>query len=124
MITLFTSEVRQTAQNCRYPYKVEVRDRDSLVRAVSHDYVCAEYKGGYRSLQNFVRSDCLAFDIDNDHSDLPAEWVEPKDVAAYEQKLYEYLQSRYSSLLERIELGKWDNEEIEEMKQALAGFRG
>ena len=50
--------------------------------------------------------------------------VEPKDVAAYEQKLYEYLQSRYSSLLERIELGKWDNEEIEEMKQALAGFRG
>ncbi|MBO4471452.1 MAG: F0F1 ATP synthase subunit alpha [Clostridia bacterium] len=50
--------------------------------------------------------------------------VEPKDVAAYEQKLYEYLQSRYSSLLERIELGKWDTEEIEEMKQALAGFRG
>ena len=38
--------------------------------------------------------------------------VEPKDVAAYEQKLYEYLQSRYSSLLERIELGKRDNEEI------------
>ena len=50
--------------------------------------------------------------------------VEPKDVAAYEQKLYEYLQSRYASLLERIEQGKWDNEEIEEMKQALAGFRG
>ena len=50
--------------------------------------------------------------------------VEPKDVAAYEQKLYEYLQSRYASLLERIEQGNWDNEEIEEMKQALAGFRG
>ena len=50
--------------------------------------------------------------------------VEPKDVAAYEQKLYEYLQSRYASLLERIEQGKWDNEEIEEMKQSLAGFRG
>ena len=50
--------------------------------------------------------------------------VEPKDVAAYEAKLYEYLQSRYASLLERIEQGKWDSEEIEEMKQALAGFRG
>ena len=50
--------------------------------------------------------------------------VEPKDVAAYEAKLYEYLQSRYASLLERIEQGKWDDEEIEEMKQALAGFRG
>ena len=50
--------------------------------------------------------------------------VEPKNVAAYEEKLYEYMESRYSSLLERIEQGKWDDEEIEEMKQALAGFRG
>ena len=73
--------MRQTAQNCRYPNRVEVRDKESLKKAVSFDYVCAEYKGGYRSLQNFVSSDCLAFDIDNDHSDLPAEWVEPKDVA-------------------------------------------
>ena len=50
--------------------------------------------------------------------------VEPKDVAAYEEKLFEYLQSRYPDLLERIEMGKWDTEEIEEMKQALSGFRG
>ena len=50
--------------------------------------------------------------------------VEPKDVSAYEAKLYEYLKSRYASLLERIEQGKWDDQEIEEMKQALAGFRG
>ena len=40
------------------------------------------------------------------------------------EKLYEYLHSRYSGLLERIEQGKWEDEEIEEMKQALAGFRG
>ena len=50
--------------------------------------------------------------------------VEPKNVAAYEEKLYEYLESRYGSLLERIEQGKWDDEEIEEMKQALGSFRG
>ena len=50
--------------------------------------------------------------------------VEPKNVAAYEEKLFEYLQSRYPDLLERIEKGKWDTEEIEEMKQALSGFRG
>ena len=50
--------------------------------------------------------------------------VEPKNVAAYEAKLYEYLESRYGSLLERIEQGKWEDAEIEEMKQALAGFRG
>ena len=50
--------------------------------------------------------------------------VEPKDVAAWEGKLYEYLESRYGSLLERIEQGKWDNEEVEEMKKALSDFRG
>ena len=50
--------------------------------------------------------------------------VEPKDVAAYEEKLFEYLQSRYPDLLQRIELGKWETEEIEEMKQALSSFRG
>ena len=50
--------------------------------------------------------------------------VEPKDVAAWEGKLFEYLESRYGALLDRIEEGKWDDEEIEEMKQALAGFRG
>ena len=50
--------------------------------------------------------------------------MEPKDVAAYEAKLFEYLESRYGDLLERIEQGKWEDAEIEEMKQALAGFRG
>ena len=50
--------------------------------------------------------------------------VEPKDVSAWEEKLYEYLHARYSDLLKRIEEGKWEDAEIEEMKQALAGFRG
>ena len=50
--------------------------------------------------------------------------VEPKNVAAYEEKLYEYLHARYGDLLDRIEQGKWDDAEVEEMKKALEGFRG
>ena len=50
--------------------------------------------------------------------------VEPKDVSAWEEKLFEYLHARYSDLLARIEQGKWEDAEINEMKQALAGFRG
>ena len=50
--------------------------------------------------------------------------VEPKNVAAYEEKLFEYLRSRYSELLDRIEQGHWEDEDINQMKQALAGFRG
>ena len=50
--------------------------------------------------------------------------VAPKDVSAWEEKLFEYLHARYPDLLARIEQGKWEDAEIEEMKQALAGFRG
>ena len=42
--------------------------------AVSHDYVCAEYRDGYRSNDNFLGSDCLPVDCDNDHSDDPESW--------------------------------------------------
>ncbi len=67
--------------NCSYPHAVEVIDKDSLTKAVAHDYVCAEYKGSYRSNDNFIGSDCLPVDCDNDHSDDPEQWVYPSDVA-------------------------------------------
>ena len=50
--------------------------------------------------------------------------VEPKDVAAYEEKLYEYLHTRHGQLLDRIEAGSWEDSDIEEMKKALTDFRG
>ena len=55
----------------------------TLKQAVELDYVCAEFRENRRSIENFVRCDCLAFDVDNDHSDIPAEWILPKDVAEF-----------------------------------------
>ena len=48
--------------------------------------------------------------------------VEPAKVAEYENGLFEYLQARYSELLERIEQGYWDDSDIETMKEALTGY--
>ena len=48
--------------------------------------------------------------------------VEPAKVAEYENGLFEYLQARYSGLLERIEQGYWDDSDIETMKEALTGY--
>lgn len=79
--TLYHSDSRETPANCTYMHKVEVTDKDTLLRAVAHDYVCAEYKDGYRSNDNFLGSDCLPVDCDNDHSDDPEAWVYPSDVA-------------------------------------------
>lgn len=79
--TLYHSDFRESPGNCIYPHKVEVLGKHSLLQAVSHDYVCAEYKDGYRSNENFLGSDCLPVDCDNDHSDDPEAWVYPSDVA-------------------------------------------
>lgn len=79
--TLYRSNCLEVPENCTYPHKVEVTGKDSLIDAVKHDYVCAEYQGNYRSNDNFIGSDCLPVDCDNDHSDDPDEWVYPSDVA-------------------------------------------
>lgn len=79
--TLYHSDSREMPGNCTYAHRVEVTGKDALVQAVSHDYVCAEYRDGYRSNDNFLGSDCLPVDCDNDHSDDPEAWVYPSDVA-------------------------------------------
>lgn len=42
--------------------------------------MCAEYKNNYRNSDNFIGSDCLPVDCDNDHSENPNDWVTPDDV--------------------------------------------
>ena len=79
--TLYRSNCLEVPENCTYPHKVEVTGKDSLIEAVKHDYVCAEYQGNYRSNDNFIGSDCLPVDCDNDHSDDPEDWVYPSEVA-------------------------------------------
>lgn len=80
MITIYASDSIGNRGNCSYPHRNEIIDAQTLREAVKHDYVCAEYKGNYRSGSNFVVSDCLALDCDNDHTDHEHEWITPDDV--------------------------------------------
>lgn len=82
MFTIYHANVTGNPGNCSYPNEVKVTDADSLRAAVSCDYVCAEYKNNYRNGDNFIGSDCLPVDCDNDHSEDPEDWVTPQDVAA------------------------------------------
>ena len=67
--TLYTANVVGREGNYLYPNRVEITDAESLKRAVQHDYVCAEYANSHRSSTNFIESDCVAMDCDNDHSE-------------------------------------------------------
>ncbi|MGE4341501.1 MAG: phage/plasmid primase, P4 family [Bacilli bacterium] len=80
MFTMYYSDYLINQTNCLYPHKTEIIDSETLKTAVSKDYVCALYKDNYRSVDNFLGSDCLAVDCDNDHSDDPSSWVDVQDV--------------------------------------------
>lgn len=80
MFTIYSADVTGSPGNCSYPHKHIILDEDSLKAAVSHDYVCAEYKNSYRNGNNFIGSDCLPVDCDNDHSENPEDWITPEDV--------------------------------------------
>ena len=82
MFTLYSADIAGNPSNCSYPNRHDVTDEAGLKAAICHDYVCAEYKNHYRNNDNFIGSDCLPVDCDNDHSEEPSDWITVDDVAA------------------------------------------
>lgn len=82
MITLYITNKREVSSNTIYSKKVEICSVSDLKNAVSHDYVCAKYKNNKRSNDNFLESNCVPFDIDNDHTEDESKWIKPSDVAS------------------------------------------
>ena len=76
--TLFTSNCRGNEENCLYPQKVQVDSPEKLKSAVAYDHVCATYKNSYRGKENFIKSDVIPMDIDNDHTDDPTLYITPE----------------------------------------------
>ena len=81
-LTLYTAATSGNAKNTVYPTVAHITDVDAFRAAIAFDHVCAKYKGNRRSEANFEYSDCIAMDCDNDHSEDPAAWKSPADVAA------------------------------------------
>ncbi len=93
--TLYTADCVGSLSNCVYPNKVVITDKESLVAAAKVDHVTAEYKDSYRSNSNFMGSDNVPLDCDNDHSDDPKDWVTPFEVAmAFEDVAFAVVYSR------------------------------
>ena len=78
--TLYTANCCGDSSNCVYPNKAHITDSASFVAAIKLDHVCAAYKNNYRSNDNFLKTDVLPMDCDNDHSDDPKDWIYPLDV--------------------------------------------
>ncbi|MGN0359024.1 MAG: phage/plasmid primase, P4 family [Blautia sp.] len=79
-LILQTANVVCDAKNCLYPTRVEINDATELREAIKFDHVCAEYKGNYRSINNFMKSNVAVMDCDNDHSENPDDWITPEAI--------------------------------------------
>ncbi len=80
MFRLYTSNCIGNVYNCTYCKQIEVTDKQSLIEAVSHDYVPVLYKDNHRDCNSFIESNCIVMDCDNTHSDNPSDWVNVSDV--------------------------------------------
>ena len=79
--TLYTADCIGSLSNSIYPNKHIVTDETSMKAAAEFDHVTAEYKNNHRSNSDFLSSDNVPMDCDNDHSDDPNDWVTPLEVA-------------------------------------------
>jgi P4 family phage/plasmid primase-like protien len=64
------------------PFIVEPGDTAALAAAVEYDNCFAEYKDGHRTGDKFLMANAILADVDNSHSDDPADWIMPEDVQA------------------------------------------
>lgn len=78
--TLYAAKCTGNAQNCLYPTRMEITNAEQLKTAVRFDHVMAEYQNNYRSKENYIWSNCLGMDCDNDHSDNGSDWISPQDI--------------------------------------------
>ena len=78
---LQTANVTADAKNCFYPNRAEIRSGEDLKAAVRFDHVCGEFVNNYRGVSNFITSNVVVMDNDNDHSENPAEWITAEGMA-------------------------------------------
>ena len=63
-----------------YPNKVRITDDKSLLNTVQYDHVGAEFTNHTRSNSNFIKSDVIVMDIDNDKTNNPNEWITEENI--------------------------------------------
>ncbi len=94
-MTLYRSSTRGKERSAVYPIRVDVTSVEEMRQAAEYDHVCATYKGNYRSKENFICSNCLPMDCDNDHSEDPRKWRSAQDVeAAFPDVMFFVVNSR------------------------------
>lgn len=103
-ITLTPSNYYQDAKKSKYLNPVVVESLEDFKKVILKDYACAVYKNNHRSIDDFLYADAIVFDIDNDHSENPDDWITPDKVSSFFDDVPIYIQ--YSRNHMKIKNGK------------------
>lgn len=96
--TLYRADVCGQERNASYPHKAMIEKAADLVPVVCYDHTCGLFQNGHRSNDEFLESDVDAMDNDNDHSDVPSEWITPEQFAAeFEDVSFVLIPSRHNN---------------------------
>lgn len=98
---VYYSDVTHKKSNKFYPHKIEVKTIEDLKKAVSFDYTGCEFKEFTRGNENFLSTDCLLLDVDNDDSDAPEDWVTVEMVKEYFSNVEMYIHYSTHHLIEK-----------------------
>lgn len=77
---LYHANVRGREKNRSYPLKKTVKSLSDFKEVVGFDHVAASYANNQRSVANFIESDVVVLDVDNDYSDNPTDWIQMADI--------------------------------------------
>lgn len=80
MMTIYAADCCGNEKNCVYPFKLLISDSISLGESVKHDHVVGTFKNNYRNDNNFIESDVVVMDCDNNHSDIESDWITPDTI--------------------------------------------
>lgn len=68
-------------KNCLYAHKGIAKTADEFKGFLKYDHTFIQFKGNYRSKDNFIKTSAVVFDCDNEFSDEPSKWIYPETIA-------------------------------------------
>ena len=82
IFTLYLADCIGNEKNCLYRNEKPVNNASDLAAALAFDHTCGHFSNNYRSTKNFLSSDCIVMDFDNDQTEDPSEWMTPDRIAS------------------------------------------
>lgn len=76
--TLSVSNVREHKTNTDFARQVEISSLEDLKQAAQFDHIAGHFKDNKRINKNFISTDCIFMDCDNEGSENPVDWLTPE----------------------------------------------